>query len=244
LRERWSEALDRRRQYLDAQIKQYLDRPNKTEAEAEREQSLVEQWVHLTEERNAVLAPAEHSGVPGAPTPADRVPAPGIELHHPVLFLDLQPNDFVDSTGDQTTFEDEDDDDDEAGSVPLYCHQSILPKEHGAKFFSLPLLRQLQQETAAVAVASWDSSIHDSVYLNRLTEPGELAYLIVKVVVRLTHPCRMDLVLRKRICFNIYKQQRSSLSERIRRRLAGVTAAATAGMAATSSGPGRGLNID
>jgi kinesin family member 13 len=91
LRERWSEALDRRRQYLEAQIKQYLARPDKTEAEAEREQSLVEQWVHLTEERNAVLVPAEQSGVPGAPTPADRVPAPGTELHHPVLFLDLQP---------------------------------------------------------------------------------------------------------------------------------------------------------
>ena len=79
--------------------------------------------------------------------------------------------------------------------------------------------------TAVVAVASWDSSIHDSIYLNRLTEPSEQAYLIVKAVVRLSHPQHMDLMLRKRICFNVYKQQRSSLSDRIRRRLAGVAAA-------------------
>ena len=95
LRGRWTEALDRRRQYLDGQMKQYLDKVDKTETEAEREQSLVEQWVHLTEERNAVLAPAEHSGVPGAPTPSERVPVLGAELHHPVLFLDLQPGDLA-----------------------------------------------------------------------------------------------------------------------------------------------------
>jgi kinesin family protein 13 len=240
LRERWSEALDRRRQYLEAQIKQYLARTDKTEAEAEREQSLVEQWVHLTEERNAVLVPAEHSGVPGAPTPADRVPSPGTELHHPVLFLDLQPGEFACSADDSSlTYEDEEYEDADV-ALPLYCHQSILPKElHGGKFYSLPILRQYEEETAVVAVASWDSSIHDSVYLNRITEPGERAYLIVKAIVRLTHPRRMDLMLRKRICFNVYKQQRSSLSDRIRRRLAGVavaTVSAAMGSCTSSTG--------
>jgi kinesin family member 13 len=133
-------------------------------------------------------------------------------------------------------YEDDDYHDDEDTVLPLYCHQSILPKEHGAKFYSLPLLRQTEQETAVVAVASWDSSIHDSVYLNKVTEPGERAYLIVKVVVRLTHPRRMDLMLRKRICFNIYKQQRSSLSDRIRRRLAGVAVATvSAALGSTNS---------
>ena len=221
LRGRWTEALDRRRQYLDGQMKQYLDKVDKTETEAEREQSLVEQWVHLTEERNAVLAPAEHSGVPGAPTPSERVPVLGAELHHPVLFLDLQPGDLA-ADDDMPQFID---DEDEDTTIPLFCHQSILPKEHGGKFYSLPIVRQLEQDTAVVAVASWDSSIHDSIYLNRLTEPSERAYLIVKAVVRLSHPQHMDLMLRKRICFNVYKQQRSSLSDRIRRRLAGVAAA-------------------
>lgn len=53
----------------------------------EREQSLVDQWVSLTEERNAVLVPAAGSGIPGAP--ADWTPPAGMEPHIPVLFLDL-----------------------------------------------------------------------------------------------------------------------------------------------------------
>lgn len=53
----------------------------------EREQSLVDQWVSLTEERNAVLVPAAGSGIPGAP--ADWTPPQGMEPHIPVLFLDL-----------------------------------------------------------------------------------------------------------------------------------------------------------
>lgn len=43
---------------------------DKNEAEVDRETSLVEQWIGLTEERNAVLVPAAGSGIPGAP--ADR----------------------------------------------------------------------------------------------------------------------------------------------------------------------------
>ena len=39
----------------------------KTDLEKERERMLFEQWVMLTEEKNAVLAPAPNSGVPGSP---------------------------------------------------------------------------------------------------------------------------------------------------------------------------------
>lgn len=35
----------------------------------------------------------------------------------------------------------------------------------------------------------------------------ERVYLIVKAVVRLSHPAAMDLVLRKRLAVNIYKKQ-------------------------------------
>lgn len=41
--------------------------PEKSEEDVEREARLVEQWVGLTEERNAVLVPAPGSGIPGAP---------------------------------------------------------------------------------------------------------------------------------------------------------------------------------
>jgi len=45
---------------------------------------------------------------------------------------------------------------------------SILPKEHGNKFYNLPIIRQLHKDVSAVA--AWDSSIHDSVHLNKLTD--------------------------------------------------------------------------
>jgi len=60
---------------------------DKTEQDIEREQSLVDQWVGLTEERNAVLVPASGLCIPGAP--ADWTPPAGMEPHVPVLFLDL-----------------------------------------------------------------------------------------------------------------------------------------------------------
>ena len=44
-----------------------VDATEKTDADAERERSLIDQWVCLTEERNAVLVPAAGSGIPGAP---------------------------------------------------------------------------------------------------------------------------------------------------------------------------------
>lgn len=95
IRERWSEALIKRREYLDDQIKRIINKqgesegllshrrvhifnpcqcveallvyPEKCEEDVEREARLVEQWVGLTEERNAVLVPAPGSGIPGAP---------------------------------------------------------------------------------------------------------------------------------------------------------------------------------
>lgn len=58
-----------------------------------------------------------------------------------------------------------------------------------------------------LAVCSWDSSIHDSVHLNRVTSPNERIYLIIKATVQLSHPASMELVLRKRIAVNIYNKQ-------------------------------------
>lgn len=40
---------------------------DKSDADTERERSLIDQWVCLTEERNAVLVPTSGSGIPGAP---------------------------------------------------------------------------------------------------------------------------------------------------------------------------------
>ena len=55
----------------------------------------------------------------------------------------------------------------ETGEVPVYGTHSILPKEHGAKFFALPVVRHLNNQVGAIA--NWDSSIHDSVALNTVS---------------------------------------------------------------------------
>lgn len=45
---------------------------------------------------------------------------------------------------------------------------SILPKEHGHKFYNLPIIRHLEKDVCATA--PWDSSIHDSIHLNKITD--------------------------------------------------------------------------
>ncbi|XP_070160502.1 kinesin-like protein KIF13A isoform X5 [Polyergus mexicanus] len=199
LREKWSDALMRRRQYLDQQIQKLINKQDKTEQDMEREQSLVDQWVSLTEERNAVLVPAAGSGIPGAP--ADWTPPAGMEPHIPVLFLDLNADDLsTHQSGEE---------------VSVTGLNSILPKEHGNKFYNLPIIRHLEKDVCAIA--AWDSSIHDNVHLNRVTDVNERVFLILKTTVRLSHPAPMDLVLRKRLALNIYKRQ--SITDRIFKRI-------------------------
>jgi kinesin family protein 13 len=89
LRERWGEALKRRREYLDSHLQELQKKQDKNPEDAEREKSLVAQWLTLTEERNAVLVPAPDSGVPGAPTNSDFKPEQGLERHMPIIFLDI-----------------------------------------------------------------------------------------------------------------------------------------------------------
>uniref|UniRef100_A0A8D3DIX7 Kinesin family member 13A n=1 Tax=Scophthalmus maximus TaxID=52904 RepID=A0A8D3DIX7_SCOMX len=132
VRERWSEALIKRREYLDEQIKKIINKHEKSEEDVEREARLVEQWVGLTEERNAVLVPAPGSGIPGAP--ADWTPPAGMEAHIPVLFLDLNADNLT--VNEQLTGP-------HAAGV-----NSILPKEHGSQFFYLPIIRHSDEVSA------------------------------------------------------------------------------------------------
>ncbi|KAH8401746.1 hypothetical protein KR009_007617, partial [Drosophila setifemur] len=197
LREKWSEALGRRRQYLDQQIQMLIKKEEKNEQERERELSLVHQWVSLTEERNAVLVPAPGSGIPGAP--ASWEPPAGMEPHVPVLFLNLNGDDLsAQNTNDE---------------LSISGINSILSKEHGHKFYTLQILQHLDKDVCCVA--SWDSSMHDSQALNRVTEANERVYLILRTTVRLSHPAPMDLVLRKRLSINIKKGQ--TLTDRLKK---------------------------
>uniref|UniRef100_A0A8C9REA2 Kinesin family member 13A n=1 Tax=Scleropages formosus TaxID=113540 RepID=A0A8C9REA2_SCLFO len=196
VRERWSEALIKRREYLDDQIKRIINKHEKSEEDVEREARLVEQWVGLTEERNAVLVPAPGSGIPGAP--AHWLPV-RIFFHISISFS---------QAGDLTV-------NGQLSGPHTAGVNSILPKEHGSPFFYLPIIRHSDDEISAVC--SWDSSIHDSVHLNRVTSPNERIYLIVKATVQLSHPACMELVVRKRIAVNIYNKQ--SFTQSLKRRM-------------------------
>ena len=157
LRENWSDALSRSHQYLEEQIKKLLDKPNKSEQDVDREHSLMDQWVNLTEERNAVMVPTPGTGVPGAP--AVWMPPPGMEPYVPVLFLDLNGKTrhcvktvfIVTISADDLTAHQS------GADITVAGVNSILSKEVGSTFYSLHILQHLEKDVCAVA--SWDSSI-------------------------------------------------------------------------------------
>lgn len=144
------EALAHRRSYLDNQIQRLINKPDKSEVDVEREQSLIAQWVTLTEERNAVHVPAPDSNLPGAPAD-ERTPPSGVEKHIPVIFLDLK--------DDATTAANSSSSTSIAGAAgatntaPLIVGaQSILPKEQSGKMFTLPLFRADAGEVQEVRI--------------------------------------------------------------------------------------------
>lgn len=177
---------------------------SKTELDLEREQSLINQWVALTEERNAVSVPTPNSHIPGAP--ADWNPPSGIEKHVPVVFLDINSDEYSAEESDMVT-----------PSTKVAGLNTVLPFEFYEKMIPLPILEKDALEQTATC--SWDSSIHLCSALNRATNSGERIYAIVRVVVRLSQPVSVDLVLRKRICLNVYKKP--SFTERLMKKIVG-----------------------
>ncbi|NXK67383.1 KI13B protein, partial [Sylvietta virens] len=189
LRRKWLCALTKRQEYLDQQLQKLVGKPDKTEDDADREAQLLEMRLTLTEERNAVMVPSAGSGIPGAP--AEWTPVAGMETHIPVIFLDLNADDF--SSQDNL-------DDPEAGGW-----DATLVAEEEEEFFELQIVKHHDSEVKAEA--SWDSTVHDCIQLSKGTAAEERVYLIVRATVQLSHPAEMQLVLRKRICVNVYGRQ-------------------------------------
>ncbi|XP_016065791.1 PREDICTED: kinesin-like protein KIF13B, partial [Miniopterus natalensis] len=189
LRRKWLNALTKRQEYLDQQLQKLVSKHDKTEDDADREAQLLEMRLTLTEERNAVMVPSAGSGIPGAP--AEWIPVPGMETHIPVIFLDLNADDF--SSQDNL-------DDPEAGGW-----DATLSGEEEDEFFELQIVKQHDGEVKAEA--SWDSAVHSCPQLSKGTPADERVFLIVRVTVQLSHPADMQLVLRKRICVNVHGRQ-------------------------------------
>lgn len=181
--------LTKRQEYLDEQLQKLVSKHDKTEDDADREAQLLEMRLTLTEERNAVMVPSAGSGIPGAP--AEWTPVPGMETHIPVIFLDLNADDF--SSQDNL-------DDPEAGGW-----DATLAGEEEEEFFELQIVKEVDGE--AKVEASWDSAVHGCPQLSRGTAANERVFLIVRVTVQLSHPANMQLVLRKRVCVHVHGRQ-------------------------------------
>ncbi|XP_069831907.1 kinesin-like protein KIF13B isoform X2 [Dendropsophus ebraccatus] len=189
LKRKWLNALTKRQEYLDQQLQKLVSRQDKTEDDAEREAQLLEMRLTLTEERNSVLVPSAGSGIPGAP--ANWTPVSGMETHIPVIFLDLNADDF--------SSQDNLDEPEAAG------WDATLTSEEEDEFFDLQIVKH--HDTEVKAEASWDCTVHNCPQLSKGSSADERVFLIVRVTVQLSHPAEMQLVLRKRICVNVYSRQ-------------------------------------
>ncbi|RDD36883.1 Kinesin-like protein KIF13A [Trichoplax sp. H2] len=196
LREKWTAGLMKKREYLDEQIHALIGVKDKSPASALRETSLIDEWVALTEERNAVLVPTPGSGIPGAPPAEDWKPLPGMEDAIPVIFMDLS-NDLRTVNNDPEMID----------AIGAQC---TIFRENRYTNVDLPIIRY--EDNGCCTINSWDSSVHDSIYLNRLTPASERVYMILSVVIKLSHPAPLELMLRKRICLKIIKRQGFTLS--------------------------------
>ncbi|XP_053565509.1 kinesin-like protein KIF13B [Bombina bombina] len=189
LRKKWLNVLTQRQEYLDQQLQKLVSKPDKTEDDADREAQLLEMRLTLTEERNAVMVPSAGSGIPGSP--ANWTPAPGMETHIPVIFLDLNADDF--------SSQDNLDESEAAG------WDATLTAEDEDEFYELQIVKHHESEVKAEA--SWDCTVHNCSQLSKGSTADERVFLIVRVTVQLSHPAEMQLVLRKRICVNVYSRQ-------------------------------------
>lgn len=125
-----------------------------------------------------------------------------MEHHCPVIYLDLN---IEDMTPRHQDIEDD---------LPI-AETAFLDKEGTSHFVPLPVVST--DNNVNLIVSSWDSSLHDSIHLNRVTPANERIYMIVKAYVRLSHPAPLDVTLRKRICVNVYKHQ--SLTAKLRKKI-------------------------
>lgn len=86
---------------------------------------------------------------------------------------------------------------------------SILPKEHGNKFYNLPIIRHLEKDVCAIA--AWDSSIHDNVHLNRVTDGNNFLHFIKQVALYLCN-VRCGFFSSKRKSFSNLEDYRSPVA--------------------------------
>ncbi len=92
----------------------------------------------------------------------------------------------------------------------------LLLNESTAKrdYISIPIIqRQACDERGELsATSAWDSTQHDSIYLNQQTLHDQYIYLVLKIKLKLKEPFEHDIIVRKRLCVQIYLSQQAATS--------------------------------
>lgn len=245
LKEKCHFLLEKRKEYLKAQINQST-KENSSEEEKERCNCLHNQLFALGDEQAAVDAPMENTHLPGSTIQWS--PGVGMEKHVPVIFLDINSgiddslnseSDLDLSDNDELSFETKKN----SKFSKIYGDDCFLSDETNRTSF-IPLkivswtdsnrveMNDLNQKkdnlddltnSCIKSVARWDSTEHQSVYLDKETPLDRFVFLTVKVNLKLKliktdsvldnqyHDKYVNLVLRKRICVSVYSTANSNL---------------------------------
>lgn len=191
LREVWGETVEGMKERLDDQIHDLAKKGGKNEGKNKERHRKLEQ--SLIERKNCIMEELNQAVVPRPASKVSDVHLSGMERRAPVLFLHTS---TLDSRDDLNQLEEH---------LPTVGESTFLPKETGGEFHGLQLLEQGRSGEVGVTVA-WDSSVH-GIHLNRVTPDHQHLTMVVKVIVRLSEPYPLDLVLKKRVAFTVYKRK-------------------------------------
>ena len=191
LREVWGETVEGMKERLDDQIHDLAKKGGKNEDDNKERHRKLEQ--SLIERKNCIMEELNQAVVPRPASKISDVHLSGMERRAPVLFLHTS---TLDSRDDLNQLEEH---------LPTVGESTFLPKETGGEFHGLQLLEQGRAGEVGVT-AAWDSSVH-GIHLNRVTPDHEHLTMVVKVIVRLSEPYPLDLVLKKRVAFTVYKRK-------------------------------------
>ena len=191
LREVWGETVEGMKERLDDQIHDLAKKGGKNEDDNKERHRKLEQ--SLIERKNCIMEELNQAVVPRPASKVSDVHLSGMERRAPVLFLHTS---TLDSRDDLNQLEEH---------LPTVGESTFLPKETGGEFHGLQLLEQGRAGEVGVT-AAWDSSVH-GIHLNRVTPDHEHLTMVVKVIVRLSEPYPLDLVLKKRVAFTVYKRK-------------------------------------
>ena len=191
LREVWGETVEGMKERLDDQIHDLAKKGGKNEDENKERHRKLEQ--SLIERKNCIMEELNQAVVPRPASKVSDVHLSGMERRAPVLFLHTS---TLDSRDDLNQLEEH---------LPTVGESTFLPKETGGEFHGLQLLEQGRSGEVGVT-AAWDSSVH-GIHLNRVTPDHQHLTMVVKVIVRLSEPYPLDLVLKKRVAFTVYKRK-------------------------------------